>query len=61
MASTDVSVFVDRLWRAEAASMLGALSRRLGDFDLAEEALSEAVTAALKLWPVDGVPEQPTG
>ena len=49
MTSTDVSALVDRLWRAEAASMLGALSRRLGDFDLAEEALSEAVTAALKL------------
>ena len=61
MTSTDVSTFVDRLWRAEAASMLGALSRRLGDFDLAEEALSEAVTAALKLWPEEGVPEQPSG
>src|SRR5687767_7665022 len=61
MTSTDVSALVDRLWRAEAASMLGALSRRLGDFDLAEEALSEAVTAALKLWPDEGVPAQPAG
>src|SRR5215207_2930103 len=61
MTSSDVSTIVDRLWRAEAASMLGALSRRLGDFDLAEEALSEAVTAALKLWPEEGVPEQPAG
>jgi RNA polymerase sigma-70 factor (ECF subfamily) len=61
MTSTDVSAFVDRLWRAEAASMLGALSRRLGDFDLAEEALSEAVTAALKRWPEEGVPDQPAG
>jgi RNA polymerase sigma-70 factor (ECF subfamily) len=57
----DVSTYVDRLWRAEAASLLGALSRRLGDFDLAEDALSEAVTAALKLWPEHGIPEQPTG
>jgi predicted RNA polymerase sigma factor len=61
MTSTDVPAFVDRLWRAEAASMLGALSRRLGDFDLAEEALSEAVTAALKRWPEEGVPDQPAG
>ena len=60
-ASEQVADLVDRLWRCEAAGMLGVLSRRLGDFDLAEEALSEAVTAALKLWPVDGVPEQPTG
>jgi RNA polymerase sigma-70 factor (ECF subfamily) len=58
---TDVGQLVDRLWRAEAASMLGALSRRLGDFDLAEEALSEALTEALKRWPDEGVPDSPTG
>src|SRR5687767_8160399 len=40
----DVPALVERVWRAEAASMLGALSRRLGDFDLAEEALAEAAT-----------------
>jgi RNA polymerase sigma-70 factor (ECF subfamily) len=57
----DVALLVDRVWRAEAASMLGALSRRLGDFDLAEEALAEAVTEALKRWPEDGVPQSPTG
>src|SRR5687767_11401349 len=61
VTNADVSALVDRLWRAEAASMLGALGRRLGDFDLAEEALSEAITAALKLWPDEGVPEEPTG
>ena len=61
MTSTDVAELVDRVWRAEAASMLGALSRRLGDFDLAEEALAEAVTEALKRWPDEGVPDSPTG
>jgi RNA polymerase sigma-70 factor, ECF subfamily len=59
--TSDVPALVDRVWRAEAASMLGALSRRLGDFDLAEEALAEAVTEALKRWPEDGVPQSPTG
>jgi predicted RNA polymerase sigma factor len=58
---TDVPALVERVWRAEAASMLGALSRRLGDFDLAEEALAEAVSEALKRWPDDGVPQSPTG
>jgi len=58
---TGVPALVEQLWRAEAASMLGALSRRLGDFDLAEEALAEAVTEALKRWPEDGVPQSPTG
>ena len=61
MTSEDVAGLVERLWRAEAAGMLGALSRRLGDFDLAEEALAEAVTDALKLWPDEGVPDSPTG
>ena len=56
-----MSALVDKVWRAEAASMLGALSRRLGDFDLAEEALAEAVTEAFKRWPDDGVPQSPTG
>jgi RNA polymerase sigma-70 factor (ECF subfamily) len=61
MTPVDVPALVERVWRAEAASMLGALSRRLGDFDLAEESLAEAVTAALKLWPDEGVPTHPTG
>lgn len=58
---TDVPELLEHLWRADAASMLGALSRRLGDFDLAEEALADAVAVALKVWPDEGVPAQPTG
>ena len=33
--------------------------RLLGDFDLAEEALSEAFAAAIEQWPRDGIPENP--
>ena len=36
--------------------MLATLIRLLRDFDLAEEALSEAFAAALEQWPRDGVP-----
>jgi len=57
----DVAELLDRIWRTEAAGMLGALSRRLGDFDLAEEALSDALAEALKRWPDEGVPDSPTG
>ena len=31
----------------------------LGDFDLAEDALQDALVVALERWPVDGVPETP--
>ncbi len=39
--------------------MLATLIRLLGDFDLAEEALSEAFAAAIEQWPRDGVPANP--
>ncbi|WP_153452172.1 RNA polymerase sigma factor [Streptomyces smaragdinus] len=57
----DVSAAVDRVWRREAASMLGVLGRRLGDLDLAEESLQDALDRALTRWPVEGVPERPAG
>ena len=41
--------------------MLAALVRRYGDFDTAEDALQEALLAAARQWPADGVPANPTG
>jgi RNA polymerase sigma-70 factor (ECF subfamily) len=41
--------------------MLGVLARRLGDLDLAEDALQEALAEALKRWPDDGVPANAAG
>ncbi|MFD6756033.1 RNA polymerase sigma factor [Micromonospora gifhornensis] len=57
----DVAELVERIWRTDAAGMLGVLSRRLGDFDRAEEALSGALAEALARWPGEGVPERPAG
>ena len=39
--------------------MFATLVRLLGDFDLAEEAMSEAFRAALEQWPAEGVPQNP--
>jgi RNA polymerase sigma-70 factor (ECF subfamily) len=39
--------------------VLATLIRLLGDFDLAEEALSEAFAAAIEQWPREGVPANP--
>jgi len=39
--------------------VLATLIRLLGDFDRAEEALHDAVRAALEQWPRDGIPSNP--
>lgn len=50
-----------RLLRELAPRVLGVLVRRNGDFDDCEDAVQEALLAASRSWPVDGVPKNPTG
>jgi len=50
---------VDAIYRSDSRHVLATLIRLLGDFDLAEEALHEAFTAAIEQWPRDGVPANP--
>ncbi len=50
---------LDNVYRSESRRVLATLIRLLGDFDLAEEALHDAFTAALEQWPKDGVPNNP--
>ncbi|MGH3750449.1 MAG: sigma factor, partial [Micromonosporaceae bacterium] len=45
--------------RAEHGRIVGALVRRYGDVELAEDAVSEALEAAWQRWPADGVPPNP--
>jgi len=49
----------DAIYRSESRRILATLIRLLGDFDLAEDALHEAFTAAVERWPKDGVPANP--
>ena len=58
-ASDSAQRTVEALYRAESRRVLATLIRLLGDFDLAEEALQEALRAALEDWPVAGVPGNP--
>ncbi|HSH43906.1 MAG TPA: RNA polymerase sigma factor [Arenicellales bacterium] len=50
---------VEALYREESPRVLATLIRLLGDFDLAEEALHDAFTAAVTQWPAEGVPDNP--
>jgi RNA polymerase sigma-70 factor (ECF subfamily) len=49
----------DALYRAESRRVFATLVKLLGDFDLAEEAVSEAWRCALEQWPKEGVPANP--
>ena len=48
-----------RTLREEAGPLVARLSRRFGDFDLAEEAVQGAVVEALTSWRRDGPPHTP--
>ena len=56
-----MSVPLEELTRELAPQVLGALVRRYGHFDTAEDAVQEALLAAARQWPVDGVPDSPRG
>ncbi|MCD6041890.1 MAG: polymerase sigma factor, partial [Burkholderiales bacterium] len=54
-----VTTELEALYRKESRRVFATLVRLLGDFDLAEEAMSEAFRAALEQWPREGVPQNP--
>jgi len=49
------------LLRRLAPQVLGALVRRYGHFDTAEDAVQEALLAAAAQWPAEGTPGNPRG
>ena len=47
------------LLRELAPQVLGALTRRYGQFDVCEDAVQEAMLAAFQQWPARGLPDNP--
>ncbi|MEO8632778.1 MAG: RNA polymerase sigma factor [Chloroflexota bacterium] len=47
------------VFHEEAGRLTAALVKRLGDFDLAEECVQDALVAALEHWPRTGIPDNP--
>jgi RNA polymerase sigma factor (sigma-70 family) len=52
---------IEGLLRQLAPQVLGAVVRRYGHFDIAEDAVQEALLAAALQWPKEGVPDAPRG
>jgi RNA polymerase sigma factor (sigma-70 family) len=51
----------ENLLRELTPQVLGAVTRRFGDFGAAEDAVQEALLAAALQWPKEGLPENPRG
>src|SRR5262249_39582244 len=45
--------------REHTARLTMMMTRLVGDFDLAEESVQDALLAAVERWPRDGIPSQP--
>ena len=54
-----VAEAIGRVFREERAMILATLIRRAGDFQLAEDAVQDALEAAVASWRRDGVPANP--
>jgi RNA polymerase sigma factor (sigma-70 family) len=54
-------IAIEHLLRELAPQVLGVVARRFRDFSSAEDAVQEAMLAAFKQWPQEGIPESPRG
>jgi RNA polymerase sigma-70 factor (ECF subfamily) len=50
---------IDALYRRDSRRIFATLIRLVGDFERAEEALSDAFRAAIEKWPEEGMPQNP--
>src|SRR5207237_2375026 len=52
---------VERVFREEYGRAVAVLVRLFGDIDVAEEAVQDALVAAVQRWPSAGLPPSPAG
>src|SRR5258708_9402064 len=57
--SDEIEAALTAVFREEAGRLVGALLRILGNFEVAEEVVQDALLVALESWPLEGIPEQP--
>jgi predicted RNA polymerase sigma factor len=56
---SEISAMLAAVFREEAGKLVGALLRLLGNFEVAEEIVQDALLIALERWPVEGIPARP--
>jgi RNA polymerase sigma-70 factor, ECF subfamily len=59
MAMNDFRGIVEKVFRQESGRIIATLIRVSGSFDLAEEAMQDAMASALTHWPAKGIPDNP--
>jgi RNA polymerase sigma-70 factor (ECF subfamily) len=52
---------IEQIFRAEYGRAVAVLTRTFGDLDIAEDAVQDAFTVAVRRWPADGLPPSPAG
>ena len=58
-AAAAAAAAAERTFRAESGRIVAALIRVFGDFDLAEDAMQDALAVAIDRWQRDGMPANP--
>lgn len=56
---SEIARVVEQTFRAEHGKVIGALVSHLGDLELAEDVLQDAMLTALETWERDGIPHNP--
>lgn len=59
MSASDAHRTIETVWRIEAPKLIAGLTRITRDVGRAEELAQDALVAALKQWPQEGVPRNP--
>ncbi len=59
MPAADPHRAIETVWQMEAPRLIASLSRVVRDVGLAEDLAQDALVAALRQWPVEGIPDKP--
>lgn len=50
---------IEAVWKIESTRLIAGIARVTGDIGIAEELAQDALVTALKVWPEEGIPENP--